>query len=414
MQLILSAPVLYSIELTPLCNNRCPGCFNVFVDDKIRRPMHYLPPHLTAGQWRELFLKIKPHAHRLKFTGGEPTLHPEFEGIVQAAQALDMPFTLFTNGRWRDPDRLLCLLKDVPQALGMLISLHGADAETHDNYTGVEGSFEQTVTNIHKATDAGFTVATSTVIARQNYRQIPEIVRLAVEELGADHAVMNRYLGVPLPDIEPSPEELAEAVQTVDRLRKEGKRVKFGNCIPQCFLENSSNGCLAGVAYVAIDPWGNVRPCNHSPTVVGNLFQQGIEEIWHSEKMDTWRNLMPPECESCAAYAVCHGGCRASLEFRSEKRDPLRGEPLANIAHDAKPLHLYAWWRPVAKYEIRREEFGLVLMRGNAIIPVSLETAPLLTLLDGTNSLKELASSHGQNALSLIGELYQHGLIEMS
>ncbi len=413
MQLVLSAPVLYSIELTPLCNNRCPGCFNVFVDDKVHRPMRGLPPHLTAEQWRELFLKIKPHAHRLKLTGGEPTLHPEFEGIVRAAQELDLPFTLFTNGRWRDPDRLLRFLKDVPQALGMLISLHGADAETHDSFTGVKGSFDETVVNIRKATRAGFVVATSTVIVRQNYRQIPEIVHLAVDELGADHAVMNRYLGVPLPGIEPSPKELAEAVRTVDRLRKEGARVKFGNCIPQCFMENSSNGCLAGVAYVTIDPWGNVRPCSHSPTIVGSLFRQSIEELWHSEKMDAWRDLMPPECETCAAYAICHGGCRASIEFRPEKRDPLRGEPLSEFSRDSEPLKLYAGWHPVAKYEIRREEFGFVLLRGNAVVPVPFESAPVLTLLDGNTTLEEILRRKGQNALDIVGELYKHGLVEM-
>jgi hypothetical protein len=130
--------------------------------------------------------------------------------------------------------------------------------------------------------------------------------------------------------------------------------------------------------------------------------------------MDAWRNLMPPECETCAAYPVCHGGCRASIEFRPEKRDPLRQEPLTEFKRDSEPLKLYARWRPVAKYEIRREEFGFVLLRGNAVVPVSFESAPVLSLLDGNVTLEEISRDHGQSALELIGDLYRHGLVEMS
>ena len=35
---------------------------------------------------------IKPHAHRVKLTGGEPTLYPHFEGIVAYLRELTSPF----------------------------------------------------------------------------------------------------------------------------------------------------------------------------------------------------------------------------------------------------------------------------------------------------------------------------------
>lgn len=124
MQLTLSAPAHYSLELTPLCNNRCPGCFNVFIEDTVTRPMRDVPPPLTAAQWREILIKIKPHAARVKLTGGEPTLHPEFEKIVQTLVEFDLPFSLFTNARWQHPDRLIALLSKTPQCSGLLISLH--------------------------------------------------------------------------------------------------------------------------------------------------------------------------------------------------------------------------------------------------------------------------------------------------
>ncbi|NIN93755.1 MAG: SPASM domain-containing protein, partial [Anaerolineae bacterium] len=147
-------------------------------------------------------------------------------------------------------------------------------------------------------------------------------------DLGADHVAFNRYLGPKDPAIEPTDEQLRQAVLQIEALRQEGARVKFGNCIPQCFVESSSTGCLSGVAYCTIDPWGNMRPCNHSPLKCGNLLEQSVEEAWQSAEMQRWRGMIPAECHLCAEFPQCHGGCRAmAIELDLEK-DPLAGVPL--------------------------------------------------------------------------------------
>ncbi len=413
MQLTLSAPALYSLELTPLCNNRCPGCFNVFIEDAATRPMHNVRPTLAARDWRVILEKIKPYASRLKLTGGEPTLHPEFEEIVDILTQLELSFSLFTNARWRNPARLLAHLGQTPQFAGFLISLHGASAEVHEAYSGVHGSFAETVENIQRATAQGFNVATSTVITRQNYNQLGAVIQLSAE-LGTDHAVINRYLGQPLPSIEPSEDELKFAVRAVDQLRRDGARVKFGNCVPQCFVENSSTGCLAGVAYCAISPWGEMRPCNHSPRVVGNVLTDSVETAWHSSEMDAWRGLMPTACESsCAAYSTCHGACRALIEIRGEQRDPLRGEPLAFVPRPSQRVTLYEGLRPLAQCHLRQEEFGMVLIRGNKIIPLPSAEMPLLLACDGSRSLREIEQKFGASSLRVVVGLHQKGLVQL-
>jgi len=412
MQLVLSAPAHYSLELTPLCNNRCPGCFNVFIQDTVARPQHALPPPLTAAQWRAILAKIKPHAARLKLTGGEPTLHPEFDAIVRMLAEMDLSFSVFTNARWRQPDKLVALFRDIPQCSGMLISLHGATAEIHEAYSGVRDSFAETVENIRRAVRAGLNIATSTVMTQQNFDGIKEIVELS-SQLGADHTVINRYLGQPLPGIEPSDEQLKHAVRSVDQLRAAGARVKFGNCVPQCFMENSSTGCLAGVAYCAISPWGEMRPCNHSPRVVGNLLTDSVQTAWRSAEMETWRGLMPSACEtSCAAYGTCHGACRALIEIRGEQRDPLRGEPIRFKPKPTRHVTLYEGLRPLARCHLREEEFGMALIRGNKIVPLSAADMPVLIACDGARTLHDLRAEFGARGLSIITALEQKGLIE--
>ena len=46
--------------------------------------------------------------------------------------------------------------------------------------------------------------------------------------------------------------------------------------------------CAAGTerTYYALDPLGNVRPCNHSPTILGNIRQMTFAEMALSETMD--------------------------------------------------------------------------------------------------------------------------------
>jgi radical SAM protein with 4Fe4S-binding SPASM domain len=403
--LTLSAPVLYSLELTPACNNRCRGCYNVFASERAQPP-------LNLEEWRQILDRIKPHAHRVKLTGGEPTLSPHFEGIVTHLRELDISFSLFTNGCWPDPERLVAFLKTIPQLRGLLISLHGATPAAHEAFSGVQGSFERTVANIRRATEAGFPVTISAVIHRRNLDQFQAIVTLA-RDLGADHVAFNRYLGPRDPATEPTEEQLRQAVLQIEALRQEGVRVKFGNCIPQCFVESSSTGCLSGVAYCTIDPWGNMRPCNHSPLKCGNLLEQSVEEAWQSAEMQRWREMIPAECHLCAEFPQCHGGCRAMAIELGLERDPLAGPPLTARQSPPERISLYEGLRPVGAYQLRGEEFGYVLMHGNCIVPVAFEDKAVLDACNGQTTLREIEADFELEGLRLVAMLAKRGVIEL-
>ena len=104
-------PAILFLELVPVCNNRCAGCSNVFAQA-------FLPaPPLTSRQWVAMIEQMVSHARCLKLTGGEPTLHPEFEMIASCIDDLGIPFTLITNGRWPAPDRLLALFRSMDSGL---------------------------------------------------------------------------------------------------------------------------------------------------------------------------------------------------------------------------------------------------------------------------------------------------------
>jgi radical SAM protein with 4Fe4S-binding SPASM domain len=403
---MLSLPVFYALELTADCNNACPGCGNVY--DAGRGPAH-----LPASRWREILDRIAPHTSRFKLTGGEPTLHPEFEAIARAVADRDRPFSVFTNARWQDPDRLLAFLAGVPQCSGLLVSLHGATAGPHDAFTGVPGSFDETAANVRRAVAAGLPVSTSTVITGCNWRQVDDIVGLS-HDLGARYAVFNRHLGHSLPGIAPSPEQLRRAVRAIEGARRAAPvRVRFGNCVPQCFVESSSTGCLAGIALATVDPWGNVRPCNHAPLICGNLLEESPEAIWRSEPVMRWRALLPAQCEDCGALARCHGGCRAVAMLLGLDKDPLIGQPFPRAEGAQIEIELFEAARPLARFEARSESFGYVLVGGNSVIPVTHDAKPLLDALDGRVTLQQVQESFGEEGLSFVGSLYQRGLVAL-
>jgi radical SAM protein with 4Fe4S-binding SPASM domain len=423
---VLDLPVAYYLELTPRCNNRCPGCGNVYAPARARvsspspdRPLRSkvegrgggkASRPLDGDEWQALIARLAAHAHHLKLTGGEPTLHPDFPSIVCAVEDHGLSFALFTNGRWPDPGATVRLLRWTPACDGLLVSLHGPDAATHEAFSGVPGSFGETTANLRRATEAGLEAAVSLVLTRHNWDRVQETLDLA-RSLGAHHVVCNRWIGAPGLGLAPSTEQLRSAIATVERLRRASASIRFGNCIPQCFEASSSTGCTAGRTFATIDPWGRMRPCNHAPLVAGNLRTAPIESIWHGPQMARWRDMVPVDCKACAAYAACHGGCRAQALLSGKAHDPLLRQPLHAPSLPVPALSLYRELRPVGQYTIRRESGRALLIHKNQVAVVPAALSGRWPRLDGSQSLHEIQTHYGEHALAWVGQCYRQGMV---
>ncbi len=296
------------VELTPACDHRCPGCSNVYLDQRIRPP-------LPASRWDQVWQRLRPHVELVKITGGDPSLHPEFPTIVAQLGAWALPFVLFTHAHWRDPDAVLSVLRHAQGLRGLLVSLHGTTAAAHEAFTGVKGSFEATLANVRRALDGGIATTLSVVITRFNWDQMAQLVELA-QRLGAQGVAVNRYIGAPLPALEPTPEQLRQAIQSVQSLQRAGAPVHWGVPLPLCWDEGTSTPCLAGEAFVTIDPWGKVRPCNHVSVCFGDIFEQPLPAILQSPAARTRQELIPPACADCVISHLCRGNCRAEMLLR--------------------------------------------------------------------------------------------------
>ena len=96
-------PTLGIIDLTNLCNYSCPLCF---AENNYSDRAYFLPLETVRGMLRSLLGQSPAPCRNVQFSGGEPTLHPEFPQILRMAR--EMGFThiqIATNGsRFVDPD----------------------------------------------------------------------------------------------------------------------------------------------------------------------------------------------------------------------------------------------------------------------------------------------------------------------
>ena len=157
------------VELTNRCNLRCAHCF----DDR----------HAGTGELPHLLLRrlLKEASScsvtHLSFTGGEPTLHPQFREIVRETVDAGCTFSFVSNGS-TFPRLYSCLVDHRQAFLGVTFSLDGASENTHDRLRG-RGSFRHVMraASICVARTLPFTL--NMVLTRRNRGEIGAMIELA-------------------------------------------------------------------------------------------------------------------------------------------------------------------------------------------------------------------------------------------
>ena len=399
-----SAPISIAIEITHRCNNACSGCANASNGRQIG-DMCY---------WKDILDRVAPPENRCKYlellriTGGEPTLHDSFLPIIQYIDSFEIPHVLFTNGRWPDADGILRVLGDCKHFMGLLISLHGANADAHACFSSMgRDAFNETCATIQNAAGKGLTVFTNTVLNARNCNQIDEIIELSMH-LGAECAVFNRFL-THHHHLELSEETLRDAIRRIEELKAIGKGCRIGNCIPQCFIQNSSDGANAGFEHCTIAPDGAVRPDNLTRYLFGNVFNSSLEQIWRSVSAQVYRDCIPNACLTCGFLSRCRGGEKSLLIEYGLEKDPLMKTPLERstaVSIDYDPESI-----PVPMYRFRKEKFGYLLVRYNWSIPFAFEAGPLIEAINGKNTISDLEKNFGNTALEVIAQLYEENFI---
>jgi SynChlorMet cassette radical SAM/SPASM protein ScmF len=126
---------------------------------------------------------------KVKLTGGEPLLHPDFIRMVDLLREKELGLTIETNGVLMT-EKLARYLKEKSTLEHISISLDGTNPETHDTFRGVKGSFEKSYQAVRHLVTTGFRPQVIMSIHEGNVDEIEPLIKLA-ESLGAGSVKFN-------------------------------------------------------------------------------------------------------------------------------------------------------------------------------------------------------------------------------
>jgi len=312
----------FVFEITQRCNHDCLHCYNPW-----KNPIEYPRGELPTGQTLGMLGKMldETQAALVSISGGEPMLRPDVFDVVDFLVERGATINLITNGSLLDEAAIARL---TPGKISIFeLPLLSVERAIHDALCGSEGAFDRVTMALADLKAAGQTVVCVFVATRENLPTWQETAELAIA-LGADGIMFNRFNpgGAGAGNIErlqASPAELAAAMDAAERIAAEYDfPISCSIAMPPCLFETGRykrltfGFCAAGTerAYYTLDPLGNVRPCNHSPTILGNIRQTGFWEMADSPAMKAFMAARPAFCAGCKLEMQCLGGCKAAAE----------------------------------------------------------------------------------------------------
>ncbi len=318
-----SFPLLRSFvfEATTRCNHDCLHCYNVW-----KNAAPYPTGELDTPDTLTLLGRMldQSGAHLVTVTGGEPLLRPDLFQLIEYLASRGVSVNLISNGRGLDQATISRLGDQVSVYELPLLS---SDRAVHDRMSGSAGAFDRVTEAIVDLKLARRTVVAAFVATRLNLPTWSSTLELCVA-LGVDGVMFNRFNPggrgrLHLAELQASPAELVEALGVADRAVQAHRLsiscpIAFPPCVVDVrpFRHLTFGFCAAGTqrAYYTLDALGHLRPCNHSPTILGNLRDQALCELLSSAALERFVVGRPARCGGCAFEESCLGGCKAAAE----------------------------------------------------------------------------------------------------
>lgn len=317
-------------EVTQRCNHACLHCYNVWHGEPVTPTCQAEPyPLGELDTPRTLSLLAKAldetECHHITLTGGEPLLRPDLPEILGFLRGRSVQVTIISNGHLLSKPRVIDLIDQGGALFELPLLSHRR--EVHDRLSGAQGAFDAVLAamahiRLHRGQFVAVFVAT-----RLNIDTLYDTIRLAFA-FGARGLMLNRFNpgGRGRQNIDqllPTVEQVKKALVTANDASLEFN-LPISSSIPiqPCLIDTEAfprlgfGFCAAGSerAYYTLDPLGNLRPCNHTPTILGNLFDQSFSDLIASERIAEFVDAVPDFCASCTLRATCQGGCKAAAQ----------------------------------------------------------------------------------------------------
>lgn len=325
----------YYLYMAGACNLACRHCWitpGFLTASEIDTGQKSLPFELFELAIRE----GKPLGlSHIKFTGGEPFVHPQVEKMLEYASDQQLGVSIETNGTLVSKERAHFLREKVNLTF-VSVSLDGATAITHDYMRGVTGSFVRAQAGIRNLVEAGIRPQIIMSLYEGNLNEIEVLAQWAasvgcsslkiniIQETGRGEKFKERVYGI---------ERLLEIGRWVERDIQTRVSIPLHYSWPPAFKNlrqlSSSRGSescdihnILGVLHT-----GHMSMCGigveDDELVYGMFGKDLLVDVWTNHPtIRKVRENIPHQlegiCGNCLLRDSCRGFCPADSYHRSQ------------------------------------------------------------------------------------------------
>lgn len=320
------------VYVTDQCNCRCRHCWIMPTEDA---PSPQTRNYLAPAVFEQAVVEAKPLGlQTVKWTGGEPTIHPELPLLLQIQHEHGLRGFMETNGI-----EITETLAAIMQESGVdfvSVSLDASTPELHDFVRGVRGAYEGALRGVRHLVDAGYHPQLIMSLMRENIDDVDNLFALA-EKLGAGSVKLNV--------IQPSSRgsaiheqdnavSVAEILELHHRIREDHQKrypFRIHVDVPMAFrpigqLLHSDFGVCGIRTSLGLLASGDYALCGvgsmETELVFGRVGVEVLAEVWENNSvLQTIRTGIPDAlegvCGRCIMAPACQGSCVAQNYMRS-------------------------------------------------------------------------------------------------
>jgi radical SAM protein len=327
------SPMLVIWEATQACDLACVHC-------RASAQSERSPQELTTEQGYRLLDEIRSFGEPLMvFTGGDPLKRPDLFDLIRHSVKIG----LRTNVTPSATPLLTAEAIDGFKAAGvtrMAISLDGPDAQSHDDFRGIPGTFERAMFALRHARDIGLDTQLQTTITKRNMGRLPEMAELAKEVRTRMWSLFFLIVtGRALENDDLAPAEYEKVFEFMYELSKTApygiktteamhyrryvaQRIKAEHGLTE--NENAKGvawrtaGVSDGKGFVFVSHQGEIYPSGFLPVSGGNVLHDSLTDVYRNSPLfRTLRDTDQREgkCGICEYQKICGGSRSRAYAF---------------------------------------------------------------------------------------------------
>jgi MoaA/NifB/PqqE/SkfB family radical SAM enzyme len=268
---------MINFEIITRCNLRCPMCSKGGEQGK---PYDINGVVMPLPVFKSIWDKIKNYTSTLVLVGqGETFVHPKVYDILEYVSPV--PIYIDTNGNIKlEAERIIN-----SSIQELVFSVDGIDQRSYEKYR-IGGNFNKVIENFSSIVKAkklygrGPLITLKYILFKHTEAYLDDVKKL-VDKLGVDRLRVVTCVVHPAHS-ESLIKELYPVAVATEQSRM--RYVDYDNNTLGLNYQIDSPYCMAPFTNPQIKVNGNVTCCCSSFEVVGNIIENTLPEIWHSEK----------------------------------------------------------------------------------------------------------------------------------